>query len=380
MSGQFLPGLIRRIEIENGLESRGALARPSIPQKESAMRQIPNAASISRRTFVRLAGLAVGAGAVSGWQLGSPRLASAGTPRISARLAHFFPTTTPFHTAALRLAELAAQKSGGVFDIQVFPAGQLGDDKAQFEQVRLGGVQLAIGSSGILAQTVSAYDIFEAPYLFDDAQHFAKVIRSPIRAELSDRLIKAAGVRTPALGFGGFRNVFTKKKVASMADMKGLRIRTPEIPVYVETFKAMGASPTPLPYLEVYLALQQGTIDGAENPLSSGTDQKWPEVAKFVALTRHQATGQSFQVNDRWYQGLSPELRKVIDDSCLESSEYLGNLMVERDAKFESVLTQAGVTITPMDLEPFRKAVAELPKKFESKWGAGLYEKIRSLR
>jgi tripartite ATP-independent transporter DctP family solute receptor len=344
------------------------------------MKQTSFGTSISRRTFVRLAGLAAGAGAVSAWKLTSPPAVIAGTQKISVRLAHFFPTTTPFHTAALRLAELASQKSGGAFDIQVFPAGQLGDDKAQFEQVRLGGVQMAIGSSGILAQTVSAYDIFEAPYLFDDDQHFAKVIRSPIRVELSERLIKAAGVRTPALGFGGFRNVFTKKKVAGMADLKGLRIRTPEIPVYVETFKALGASPTPLPYLEVYLALQQGTIDGAENPLSSGTDQKWPEVAKFVALTRHQATGQSFQVNERWYQGLSPDYRKAIDESCLESSEYLGKLMVERDAKFESVLTQTGVTITALDLEPFRKAVADIPKKFEAKWGAGLYEKIRSLK
>jgi tripartite ATP-independent transporter DctP family solute receptor len=344
------------------------------------MKYTPNGTSLTRRNFVRLMGLAAGAGLASSWELGCPPAAVEAAQKISVRLAHFFPTTTPFHTAALKLAELAAQKSGGAFDIQVFPAGQLGDDKAQFEQVRLGGVQMAIGSSGILAQTVAAYDIFEAPYLFDDDQHFAKVIRSPIRIELSEQLVKAAGVRTPALGFGGFRNVFTKKRVASLADMKGLRIRTPEIPVYVETFKAMGASPTPLPYLEVYLALQQGTIDGAENPLSSGTDQKWPEVVKFVALTKHQATGQSFQVNERWYQGLSPDLRKVIDESCLESSEYLGKLMVERDAKFEDVLKKAGVTITPLDLEPFRKAVADLPKKFEAKWGAGLYEKIRGMK
>ncbi len=83
--------------------------------------------------------------------------------------------------------------------------------------------------------------------------------------------------------------------------------------------------------LEVYLALQQGTIDGAENPLSSGTDQKWPEVVKFVTLTKHQATGQSFQVNERWYQGLTPDLRKVVEESCLESSEFLAGLMVEHD-------------------------------------------------
>lgn len=334
--------------------------------------------SLSRRRFLSLTSLG-GVGLASGWHLLAPSGAAGGTNKVTAKLSHFFPTTTPFHTAAQKLAELAAQKSGGTLDIQVFPAGQLGDDKAQFEQVRLGGVQMALGSSGILAQTVPAFDVFEAPYLFDDHNHFAKVIRSPIRQELSERLIKAAGVRVAALGFGGFRNVFTKKPVGSLADMKGLRIRTPEIPVYVETFKALGASPTPLPYLEVYLALQQGTIDGAENPLSSGTDQKWPEVVKFVALTRHQATGQSFQVNERWYQGLSPDLRKAIDESCLEASEYLGVLMVERDAKFETVLKQAGVTITTMDMEPLRNAVAEVPKKFEAKWG-DLYQKIRGMK
>jgi tripartite ATP-independent transporter DctP family solute receptor len=334
--------------------------------------------SLSRRRFLSLTGLG-GVGLASGWHLLAPSGAAGGTNKVTVKLSHFFPTTTPFHTAAQKLAELAAQKSGGALDIQVFPAGQLGDDKAQFEQVRLGGVQMALGSSGILAQTVPAFDVFEAPYLFDDHNHFAKVIRSPIRQELSERLIKVAGVRVAALGFGGFRNVFTKKPVGSLADMKGLRIRTPEIPVYVETFKALGASPTPLPYLEVYLALQQGTIDGAENPLSSGTDQKWPEVVKFVALTRHQATGQSFQVNERWYQGLSPDVRKAIDESCLEASEYLGVLMVERDAKFETVLKQAGVTITTMDMEPLRKAVAEVPKKFEAKWG-DLYQKIRGMK
>ncbi|MCX5736747.1 MAG: TRAP transporter substrate-binding protein [candidate division NC10 bacterium] len=334
--------------------------------------------SLSRRRFLSLTGLG-GVGLASGWHLLAPSGAAGGANKVTAKLSHFFPTTTPFHTAAQKLAELAAQKSGGALDIQVFPAGQLGDDKAQFEQVRLGGVQMALGSSGILAQTVPAFDVFEAPYLFDDHNHFAKVIRSPIRQELSERIIKAAGVRVAALGFGGFRNVFTKKPVGSLADMKGLRIRTPEIPVYVETFKALGASPTPLPYLEVYLALQQGTIDGAENPLSSGTDQKWPEVVKFVALTRHQATGQSFQVNERWYQGLSPDLRKAIDESCLEASEYLGTLMVERDAKFETVLKQAGVTIAAMEMEPLRKAVAEVPKKFEAKWG-DLYQKIRGMK
>ena len=332
---------------------------------------------LSRRTFVRLAGLAAGAGVASSWR--APAVI-AGTQKISIRLAHFFPTANPLHQAAVKLAEVAAKKSDGVLDIQVFPAGQLGDDKAQFEQVRLGGVQMAIGSSGILAQTIAAYDIFEAPYLFDDEKHFAKVIRSPIREELSERLIKAAGVRTPSLGFGGFRNVFTKKRVAALADLKGMRIRTPEIPVYVETFRALGASPTPLPYLEVYLALQQGTIDGAENPLSSGTDQKWPEVAKFVALTRHQATGQSYQVNERWYQSLAADLRKVIDESCIESADFLAVQMVERDAKFEATLKGMSVTISAPDLEPFRKAVQDVPKKFEAKWGPGVYDKIRSMK
>jgi tripartite ATP-independent transporter DctP family solute receptor len=344
------------------------------------MKTAPRGTPISRRRFVRLAGLATGAGLASAWNFTSPPAVIGGQQKISVKLAHFFPTANPLHATSVKLAELATQKSGGILDVQVFPAGQLGDDKAQFEQVRLGGVQMALGSSGILAQTVAAYDIFEAPYLFDDEKHFSKVIRSPIRVDLSERLIKAAGVRTPALGFGGFRNLFTKKPITGMGDLKGLRIRTPEIPVYVETFRALGASPTPLPYLEVYLALQQGTIDGAENPLSSGTDQKWPEVAKFVALTHHQATGQSFQVNERWYQGLSSDLRKVIDESCLEASEFLAGLMVERDARFVSVLKQAGVTISTPDLEPFRKAVVDVPKKFEAKWGAGMYEQIRGLK
>ena len=344
------------------------------------MKRTSSGPQLTRRKFIRLAGLAAGASLVPVWELVSPPAVIGGAQKITVKLAHFFPTANPLHATSVKLAELMAQKSGGVFDVQVFPAGQLGDDKAQFEQVRLGGIQMGLGSSGILAQTVATYDVFEAPYLFDDEKHLNRVIRSPIRDEMSERLIKAAGVRIPALGFGGFRNLFTKKPVNSIADMKGLRIRTPEIPVYVETFKALGASPTPLPYLEVYLALQQGTIDGAENPLSSGTDQKWPEVVKFVTMTRHQATGQSFQVNERWYQGLTPDLQKVVEESCLESSEFLAGLMVERDARFVSVLKQMGVTITTPDLEPFRKAVADLPKKFEGKWGAGLYEKIRSMR
>jgi tripartite ATP-independent transporter DctP family solute receptor len=351
-----------------------------LSQKEVTMKRALSGLQLTRRKFIRLAGLTTGASLIPAWQLVSPPAVMGGAQKINVKFAHFFPSGTPWQATSLRLAELMAQKSGGVFDVQVFPAGQLGDDKAQFEQARLGGIQMALGSAGILSQTVAAFDIFDAPYLFDDEKHFNRVIRSPIREELSDRLIKAAGVRIPALGFGGFRNLFTKKPVNSIADLKGLRIRTPEIPVYVETFKALGASPTPLPYLEVYLALQQGTIDGAENPLSSGTDQKWPEVVKFVTLTKHQGTGQSFQVNERWYQGLAPDLRKVVEESCLEGSEMLNGLMIERDARFVDVIKQMGVTIATPDLEPFRKAVADLPKKFESKWGAGLYEKIRSMR
>lgn len=336
---------------------------------------VPDSPTMTRRALARGLGLLAASA-----PLARPVRAQAPAGRkVTARLAHFFPTTTPFQTAALKLAEVAAQRSGGALEIQVFPAGQLGDDKAQFEQVRLGSIQLAIGSAGIIAQTVPTYDVFDAPFLFDDERHFARVIRSPLREELSERLIKAAGVRTPALGFGGFRNLFTRRPVGTLAELKGLKIRTPEIPVYVETFRALGASPTPLPYLEVYLALQQGTIDGAENPLSSGSDQKWHEVAKFVSLTRHQGTGQSYQVNNRWYLGLPADLQKAVDEACLAASELQGGLVVERDARYEGILRQAGVTIAPMDPAPLRRAVAELPKKFESRWGAGVYEKIRAM-
>src|SRR5512139_1377690 len=223
-------------------------------------------------------------------------------------------------TGLKKFADLVGERTQGQVQVQIFPASQLGTEQELLEGVQLGTVHMFEGSSGSVGRFLPDLEAFAAPYIWRDPDHMLKVVRGPVGQGLAERLVKAKGMRV--LDFGwlfGNRYLTTKSKaIYKPEDLKGMKIRVQPTAIYLETIKAMGANPTTMDFKEVYLGLQSGAIDGQENPPFVIFNNKFFEVQKFVMLTAHITQNQAVVINDKFFQGLSPEHRKILTEAARE--------------------------------------------------------------
>lgn len=297
------------------------------------------------------------------------------------RLGHMLPASHPFQAGAQEAANLLKERSNGRIDLRVFPASQLGDEKAQTEQVMIGSLQIFFGTYGMLGNWVPAMSVFEAPYAFRDLPHYRKVVESEIFAKANEAMVKATGARVIDSWYLGNRQVVTRDTpVNSPADLNGKKLRVPEAPIYIELAKAMGGTPTPFAYSEVYLGLRQGALDAAENPVSGIWTHKWHEIAKHLAITNHMLQNLAVVVNEKFYQGLSPADRELLTKTLVEVGRKVSQSVLDNEASLVGKLEAAGVKVTRPDIAVFQKRAAEmLPKVFAAKWGEGVYERIQAM-
>ena len=218
-----------------------------------------------------------------------------------------------------KFASAVEAKSGGKIKVQLFLNGSLGSDQATLSALKGGTVEMAVMNSGILASEVKALEIFDFPFLFANEKEADAIVDGPIgqkmHAALADRGI--VGLSYWELGF---RNITTGKKVITKVDdIAGLKLRVIPNAINVDWVKALGANPTPLPFPEVYAALEQGAIDGQENPIAVIAANKFWEVQKNVALTNHQYNPQSVIFSKKVWDTMSPAEKKIIDESADEA-------------------------------------------------------------
>ena len=218
-----------------------------------------------------------------------------------------------------KFASAVEAKSGGKIKVQLFLNGSLGSDQATLSALKGGTVEMAVMNSGILASEVKALEIFDFPFLFANEKEADAIVDGPIgqkmHAALADRGI--VGLSYWELGF---RNITTGKKVITKVDdIAGLKLRVIPNPINVDWVKALGANPTPLPFPEVYAALEQGAIDGQENPIAVIAANKFWEVQKNVALTNHQYNPQSVIFSKKVWDTMSAAEKKIIDESADEA-------------------------------------------------------------
>lgn len=203
-----------------------------------------------------------------------------------------------------------------------------------------------------------------------------KVINGPIGDEIKNRLLAKRGIRTLGVSYVGERHLTANKAIRRPKDLKGLKIRIPNIPLRKASFMALGASPTPMAFSELYLALQQKVVDGQENPLAQIVSMKFYEVQKYLMLTGHALNAEILLINEKKFQSLPENFRnilvkgaKVFEDTQWKEYERLKTAYLE-------TLSQKGMTVVEPDIEAFRKAVKDVPYQFEKEWGEGLYDKI----
>ncbi len=313
----------------------------------------------------------------------SPRLSLASSQKpVNLRIAHAVEPLMPMHAGAEKLAEIAAKKSNGAIKIHVFPSAQLGGEKDLTEGVQLGSIDMAIISSGTVARFAPMQHIAYAPYAFRDMNHFMKVYQGLIGKDMARQLMEKTGILALDLSwYYGVRHLTTRNTpVRAPADLKGLKIRAPNIPVMRDAIKTWGCAVTTMDPAELYTALQTGVVDGQENPPSSIFGWKFYEVQKYLMLTGHMVGNMAVLINGKTFEKLTPEQQKILQEAALEAGKYQSDLTLKRDEENIKTLAEKGMTVVTLDVEPFRKLSSSIIPQYEKEWGVGLYKRMQDTK
>ena len=328
--------------------------------------------TIGRREFIVRAG-ALGAGvSLSG-------LGYAQTTSI--RWGESLAANHPQVLMAERIAKDVREKTSGRIDIQVFPNSQLGSGKEMIEMVSAGALQMTTDGAGALGSFLPQLSVIEAPYLWRDAAHMAKVTGTPIFAKINDDLVSKRGMRMLNVTYYGKRHLTTgSKEVRTPADMVGFKLRVPPVDTFRAMAEAWGARATPIAFGELYLALSQGAVDGQENPLPTIQSGKFYEVQKYLVLTEHIITPRMIICNEAFWKGLQPADRDVLQAAFAAGAAWQDKELLSQEASLVSTMKTQGMTVIEPDLALWRKPVLDsVPKKFEEKWGKGTFEALLAL-
>jgi len=286
----------------------------------------------------------------------------------------------PFVLGMKKTAEIVAQKTNNRIQIQVFPSAQLGTGKDMIEAVVFGSQAMATEGAAMFSQWSPRLSIMEAPYIFRDVDHMYKVMKGPIGQEMQDELVAKRGLRSLGVLYYGVRHLTTNKPVTKPEDVKGMKLRVPEVPLYLEMARAWGANPTPMAFAELYLALKQGTVDAQENPIPTINSGKFYEVQKYLVLTGHIMVPQFHAISDKLWKSLSPADQKILQDAVDEGIAFSNDMLIKQEQSLVDEFKKKGMQVITPDVEAFRKASMTAIPKLEEKWGKGLYEKIVAVR
>ncbi|HEV8501837.1 MAG TPA: sialic acid TRAP transporter substrate-binding protein SiaP [Casimicrobiaceae bacterium] len=322
----------------------------------------------TRRSFVG-AGIAGVAASVM------PRVAGAAT---TLRWATVLPTSHPMVAMMERVSKEVRDRTNGAVEIQTFPAGQLGSSRDLIEAASGGAIQIVDEGAAQFGQFVPQFSILEAPYIWRDAEHVRRVLASPIVDDMNAALVAKRSMRVVGATYYGKRHVTSgTKPIRNADDMKGFKLRIPEVDTFRAMAEAWGARPTPLNIGELYLALSQGAVDGQENPLPTIQSNKFFEVQKHLILTGHVITPRLVVVNETAWQSLDAKSRDVLKSAIAAAGKAQDDDILGQEKKLVDTFRSGGMNVIEPDVESFRKPVlASLPAKFESKWGKGLWERI----
>ncbi len=310
---------------------------------------------MKRISLIRRTVLATALLAVSG-------LASAQAVKLT--LGHGAAPGNPRHEAAVKMAEVAKAKSGGRIEIQVAPSAQLGDDAAMVTALRTGALDMSANSQGAVANAVPEYAAFGMPFLFSNLEQVWKMLDGPLGKELAD---KSAEKGLVVLGYwdNGIRHMSNSKRaLAKPEDLKGLKMRTPPDAVTVDIMQSLGAEAQQIKFAELYVALQQGVVDGQENPLMNIYASKLYEVNKYISLTGHKYEMTPLLMSKRSWDRLSDADKKVLQEAAAEATQLQRKLSKESDEKLLADLKAKGAQINTVDKTPFAKATANVDDKW----------------
>jgi tripartite ATP-independent transporter DctP family solute receptor len=305
-----------------------------------------------------------------------PQIASAKTV---IKITHVLDPSHHYQAGALKFKELVEKRTNQAVEVQIYPAAQLGSERVVLEGLQMGTIEMGIITSGALSGFVPDFAILDLGYLFKDNTQAVKVLNGPFGKSLFEQM-KSAGIRGLAPIDCGFRSVYAHRPVKTPADLQGMKIRTMENPAHLASFKALGASPMPMAWGELYTALQQRVVDAAENVIDVYFSSKHFEVAKHYSTTNHVYLVVMFMASEKFLQKQPKNIQEAITSSAQEAAVYEHSVFVKNEQEAYQKLKAAGVTITGIkDLSPFQSIVEnswpEIAKKIKN--GPENLEKIK---
>ncbi len=298
---------------------------------------------------------------------------------VRMRFAHSLSTTEPFHKAAEFFARNVEERTGGRVQIQVFPSEQLGSLKDTMEMIRQGSNVMVSTDSGYLADFVPDFGILNGPYLIRNQAEFRKLLASDWYAELVE---KARGAGFQVLAFNWFfgpRQIIGDRPIRTLEDMKGLSIRVPPVPMFIETFKALGARGVVLNFSEVYTGLQQRVVDAVEAPLPTLYGSRLHEVSKVVSMTSHFTAYLGVSMNSGVFDRLPADVRRILLEEASKAGEFMAQETEKRQQSVVADMESKGVKfIRDVDVASMQKATRSVYGAFP-KWTPGVHDRVQKI-
>jgi len=296
--------------------------------------------------------------------------------------AHVYETSEPFHKYSLWAAEEIKKRTNGKYDIQVFPASTLGKESDINQGLTLGTVDIILTGASFAGRSYPPLAITYFPFIFRDAEHQLKYAKSDVFKELAKGYDDKTGNHITALNYYGARHVTSNAAhpVAKPEDMKGLKIRVPDAPAYLAFPKALGANPTPIAFAEVYLALQNGTVDAQENPLPTIEAKKFFEVQKNISLTGHIVDSLLTVVSGQLWGKLSADEKKIFSEVMEEAADKTGREIIAAEERLTEEFKKRGNNVITVDKNAFRDAVLKATKPADQGYRQQDYDRIIAIK
>jgi tripartite ATP-independent transporter DctP family solute receptor len=310
------------------------------------------------------------------WGLGSVSLAQA---PVVLKMGHIFTPTSAMHLSSQVAADLVETRSKGKLKIQIFPGAQLGAMLDEVEGVKMGTQDLTMVWG--IDRFCPEFSLFNSPFVFRDEEHLYDVCMGPLGQQyIQQNMLKRHGIRIIGMIYHGVRMLTTDEKhpVKKPEDVKGLRLRTPDITAWIKSWQSIGAKVTAFPWGELYMALKQGVVDAQENPLASIHAMKFYEVQKNIILTGHITDYPFVMINDKKFQSLDKNLQGILVQAFNDARYYsIGKVRREAHDNLK-FFKEKGLNIVEVNLAEWQKAFSKSAELFEG--GRQLYDKIQAVK
>ena len=300
---------------------------------------------------------------------------------VTLKLGHIAEPTNPYGMGADHYAELVKQMSNGDITIQVYPSSQLGNQRDLVEGLTFGTVDMTLTGTAVLGNFIPEVAVFDLPFIFRDVYHAYKALDT-VGMELCKKG-EARGMITLAIWENGVRHMTNNRNpIRTPEDMKGLKIRVMEQPIYIQMMQALGASPTPMAMSELYTAMQKGVVDGQENPFSHIATKRFYEVQKYVSTTGHTYASEPLLISTIAWKKLSADQQAILVKAAEETRDWQRQLCRDKESEFRKVVEDSGTCTVndDVDKEAFAKATAPVWENYTKKFGDASIKAIQAIQ